>query len=95
MRSNIQRGRRKWRASRKQTYQGGNIRSNKDWAGSNIIQVNRINSRIMEMGITTGRNIQSISLLNTYAPDANQPYGEKEKYWYTIKNHIRKYLQNI
>ena len=42
----------------------------KQW-GNNIIHVNRINSRIIAIRPRKGMNLQNISILNTYAPDAN------------------------
>ena len=45
--------------------------------GKQYHKYKQINSRIMEIWLKTGKNIHNISILNTYAPDTNQPQ-EKE-----------------
>lgn len=44
----------------------------------NIIQLNRINSRVMEIRLRTGGKIKNISILNTYAPDMSHNEAEHE-----------------
>ena len=62
---------------------------------NNITQVNRINNRIMEIRIKTGKHMRNINILNTYAPDMNHNNDEINQYWQEVERLIDKIPKKI
>ena len=62
---------------------------------NNITQVNRVNNRIMEIRIKTGKNLQNINILNTYAPDMNHNDNDIYQYWQQVERLIEKIPKKI
>ena len=55
-----------------------------------ILNITRINGRIMELRLQTGKLTKNLSIINTYEPDINYEFNEISDRWDKLNN----YMQN-
>ena len=62
---------------------------------NNIYQINRIDKRIIEIRLKTGKSIKNISILNSYAPHMSYDKEEIKEYWARIQKYIDTIPNNL
>ena len=77
------------------TYKAGTSIAIKTNLSEYILSITRVNPRIMEIRIKTGKLTKNLSILNTYAPDSNYEFNEIREYWEAVDNFAHNLPKNL